>query len=127
MATIKFEGITELQKKLAKNIELEEVKRVVRFNGQALQKGAQNKAQFKGHWGWEKGKGRVFKKPTGKLKESIGLEFEDNGLTAKVEPSVEYAAYVEFGTRFMNAQPYLKPAFDVQVAKFKSDMQKLVK
>lgn len=32
------------------------------------------------------------------------------GTDAHVGPSMEYAAYVEFGTRFMGAQPYLIPA-----------------
>ena len=35
--------------------------------------------------------------------------------------------YVEFGTRFMDAQPFVRPAFKQQVPIFKSDMKKLVK
>ena len=47
-------------------------------------------------------------------------------MTAEVEPTADYAPYVEYGTRFMEAQPYLKPAFDDQKEKFKRDMKKLV-
>lgn len=47
---------------------------------------------------------------TGNLKSSISTEFENDGLTAIVAPHTEYAAYVEFGTRRMTAQPYMTPA-----------------
>lgn len=62
---------------------------------------------------------------TGYLKRGIGLEIKDAGMTAEVEPTAEYAPYPEFGTRFMESQPYMKPAFDEQKEKFKSDMKKL--
>ena len=127
MPEIKFEGLYELQKKLKENATMNDVKKVVRHHGSQLQRAAQRNADFKGHYVWEKGKGKVFKKPTGKLKESITLDFEDGGLTAKVEPTAEYAAYVELGTRFMEAQPYLKPAWEEQSKKFKKDIDKLVK
>ncbi|MFQ8894288.1 MAG: HK97-gp10 family putative phage morphogenesis protein [Dorea sp.] len=45
----------------------------------------------------------------------------------EIEPTADYAAYVEYGTRFMNAQPYMRPAYNAQKGKFKSDMQKLVR
>ena len=64
--------------------------------------------------------------PSGALREHIELDIKDGGLTAEVEPTMEYSAYVELGTRFMEAQPYLKPAFDEQKEKFKKDMKKLV-
>lgn len=127
MVKITFDGIEELQKKVAKNIKLDAVKRVVRKNGERLQRRAQDNADFRGHYAWEKGKGKVFKKPTGKLKESITLDITDGGLTAEVEPTAEYAPYVELGTRFMEAQPFLKPAWEVQKEQFKKDMQKLVR
>ena len=63
---------------------------------------------------------------TGHLKRSIGLNMTDAGMTAGVQPTAEYAPYVELGTRFMEAQPYLKPAFNEQKEKFKKDMKKLV-
>lgn len=127
MAEVTFEGLYELQKHLKEGIKMDDVKKVVKHHGAELQKVAQRNADFKGHYGWEKGKGKVFKKPTGKLKGSITLDFEAGGLTAKVEPTAEYAAYVELGTRKMEAQPYLKPAFEEQSKKFKKDMDKLVK
>lgn len=127
MPKIEFEGLYELQMALKENITLDDVKKVVKKNGEQLQRLSQRNAQFKGHYGWKKGSGRVFKKPTGNLKRSIGLEITDGGMTAEVEPSAEYAAYVELGTRKMSAQPYLKPSYEVQKEKFKNDMDKLTK
>ena len=62
---------------------------------------------------------------TGTLKRSIGLEIRDGGLTAEVEPTAEYAAYVEYGTRYMSAQPYMRPSCTAQKEKFKSDLKSL--
>ncbi len=111
MGGIKVVGIEKLQKKLKKNVQMEDVKRVVRHNGAEMQEKAQRNAPV----------------DTGTLKRSIGLEITDSGMAAEVEPTAEYAPYVELGTRFMEAQPYLKPAFDDQKEKFKKDMKKLVK
>ncbi len=115
MPVIKFEGISDLQKGLAKKIQLDDVKRVVKQNGSELQRGTQRNADFKKGY------------QTGTTKRSIGLEFTDGGLTAEVEPKTEYAPYLEFGTRFMEAQPFVKPAWEVQKEQFKKDMDKLVK
>lgn len=126
--TIKFEGLAELDKALAKRLSMDAVKRVVKQNGAELQaKSQRNAKEFKGHYEWKAGVGKVFVKPTGALRESIGIELEDGGMTAVVEPTAEYAAYVELGTRFMEAQPYLKPAWEEQKEQFKKDMNKLVK
>lgn len=122
MPKIKVIGLKELQKALKDNVNLDDVKKVVRHNGAELQSKAQQNADFKGHY-----EGKKFVPPTGNLKRSIGLEITDGGFTAEVEPKAEYAGYVEVGTRFMEAQPYLKPAFDEQKKKFESDMQKLVR
>lgn len=122
MPKIRVIGLKELQKALNTQEAQAEVKKIVRHNGAELQSKAQQKADFRGHY-----VGNKFVPPTGNLKRSIGLEITDGGLTAEVEPMAEYAGYVEVGTRFMEAQPYLKPAFDEQKKKFESDMQKLVR
>lgn len=127
MPKLRIEGLDKLEKSLKKNVTLSDVKKVVRQHGSQLQKQMQENADFRGHYAWEKGKGRVFKKPTGALKGSIGLEMKNGGLTAEVEPTKEYAPYVEYGTRFMDAQPFVKPAYNTQKTKFKRDMDKLVR
>lgn len=115
MATIKVEGLDKLEAKLKKNVTLTDVKRVVRHHGAKLQDRMQDKADFK--MGYQ----------TGQTKRSIGLEIKNGGFDAEVGSETEYSPYLEYGTRFMDAQPFVKPAFDEQKAKFKSDMQKLVR
>lgn len=112
---IKIEGLDELQKKLKDNVTLNDVKRVVQHNGAQLQTKMQAKADFKGGYA------------TGQTKRSIGLEIKDSGMAAEVGPETEYSPYVEYGTRFMSAQPFVRPALNEQKEKFKSDMQKLMK
>lgn len=108
---IKFTGIRELKIALKRNIEMDDVKRIVRKNGGDMQAKTQQNAPV----------------DTGALKQSIGLEITDGGLTATVEPKVEYASYQEYGTRFMEAQPFVGPAFNEQKEKFKRDIDKLMK
>lgn len=127
MGSIKITGAKELQKHLKEGITMKTVKATIRKNGEELQKKMQDKADFKGHWGWERGVGRVWKSPTGKTKETIMFEMSNGDLTATVEPTTEYSPYLEFGTRYMQAQPFVRPAFEAQLSQFKSDMQKLVK
>lgn len=49
---------------------------------------------------------------TGRLRSSIVYEVAATGrtITARIGTNVEYAGYVEFGTRHMRARPYLRPA-----------------
>lgn len=115
MASIKITGAKELQKHLQDGVTLKIVKDYVRKNGEDLQKLMQDKADFKKGY------------QTGETKGSITLEMSNGNLTATVEPTTEYSPYLEFGTRFMDAQPFVRPAFEAQLSQFKSDMQKLVK
>ena len=122
MPKIKLEGMEKLQVKLKKNVQMSDVKRVVRKNGSELQKKAQKNApvgtpQSTGIPGYV----------GGTLKRSIGLEITDGGMTAEVESTAEYAGYQEYGTRFMKGKPHIRPAFDEQKGKFKSDLGKLVR
>ena len=112
---IKIEGLDKLEKKLKDNVKLDDVKKVVRHNGAELQTRMQSKADFKMGYA------------TGETKRSISLEIKDSGMSAEVGPETEYSPYVEYGTRFMSAQPFVRPAFNEQKEKFKSDMQKLMK
>lgn len=111
MAEIKLVGEAKLIAKLKKNMDMDLVKKAVRLNGSELQTKAQEKAPV----------------DTGQLKRSIGLEITDDGMTAEVEPGVDYAAYQEYGTRFMNAQPFMHPALQEQAKQFRKDLERCVK
>jgi HK97 gp10 family phage protein len=115
MAGFKITGLDKLQKALKDNVTMDDVKKVVRTNGRQMQRKMQANADFK--MGYQ----------TGQTKRSIGLEILDDGMTAESGAKTDYAPYLEYGTRFMQAQPFVKPAHDEQKQKFKSDMQKLVK
>lgn len=104
-------GIKELNKKLRENATLDDVKKVVQMNGAELTSEAQWKAPL----------------DTGTLERSITQTIKDDGLATTVEAGAEYAGYVEYGTRYMAAQPYMRPAFRKQKKKFKKDMERLVK
>ena len=115
MAGIKIDGLDKLEKALKDNVTMDDVKRVVSTNGSQLQRKMQGNADFKKGY------------QTGQTKRSIGLEIKDNGFTAEVGPETDYSQYVEYGTRFMDAQPFVRPAYDEQKAKFERDMQRLVR
>lgn len=55
---------------------------------------------------------------TGRLRNSIATAFENGGLTGLIGTNVEYAKFVEFGTRRARAKPYLHPAFEEEWPRF---------
>lgn len=115
MAGIRIEGLKELEKALKDNVTMDDVKRVVRHNGQKLQEKIQQNADFTRGYA------------TGETKRSVDLQIKDGGFTADSGPTTEYSPYLEYGTRFMDAQPFVRPAYTEQKAKFNKDMQKLVR
>lgn len=115
MKEITFKGLNKLEKALKENVTLDDVKRVVRTHGAALQRNMQSKADFT--QGYQ----------TGTTKRSIGLEIAHGGFTANVGPETEYSPYLEYGTRFMAAQPFVGPALNEQKEEFNKDLQKLVR
>lgn len=116
---VKFEGLIELRQGLSRRVNLDAVKTVVRKNGDQMNARMKRNASPGGAFvkGYTKGDTR----------DSINTQILDNGMTAAVGPTTEYSAYVEFGTRFMTAEPFIKPAWEEQKEQFKSDMGKLMK
>lgn len=109
MAEIKWIGLNKLQAKLQKNANAVAVKRIVQANAIELTKNMTAKAPV----------------DTGAMARSIKMELSNGGLHAEIGPTTEYAPYVEYGTRYMNAQPFVRPALLVQSVKFKNDLNKL--
>ena len=112
---IEFNGLEEIEGKLRDNCNLDDIRTVVRQNGAELQSKMQRKAVFTRGYS------------TGTTMRSVSLELRDGGMTAAVGPSTEYSPYLEYGTRFMAAQPFVGPAFNEQKIIFKNDLQKLFK
>lgn len=111
---IKLIGVEEMCKALDAEKKLKAVQTVVRHHGAKLQQEMMNRADFvKGY-------------QTGTTKRSIKLEIRDNGLTAKVAPGTEYSPYLEYGTRFMEAQPFVRPALWAIRPKFIADIKTII-
>lgn len=106
---VELRGHRELVGKLKRNANLNDVKNIVRLNGSEMQRNAQRKAPV----------------DTGHLRRSITLRYQDSGFTAKVKSEAEYAPYVEYGTRYMSAQPHVRPAFHEQKRKFINDLKRI--
>ena len=92
-------------------------RKIVRANGVELQQKAVANAAFAGDY------------TTGQTRRSIPTNsgYRDDGLTAFVNASTEYAPYVEYGTRYMPAQPFVGPAYNVQKELFKQDLERAVR
>lgn len=58
-------------------------------------------------------------------KKSISVNITDNGLTAEVGSGMEYTPYVEYGTRFIESEPVVRPAFNKHAGPFIEDIRKL--
>lgn len=108
---MKIIGADVLGKELKKRANLDDIKEAIKLNASELQREAQRQAPV----------------DTGFLKRSISLEIRDNGRTAIVGATAEYAPYVNYGTRFMAAQPFLTSAFNRQEPLFIRDLQRLMK
>lgn len=110
----KLDGADALLKKLKKGAKYEDVKNAVKLNGSELNNKMHRNASF------EKGY------QTGTTKRSINLEITKGGLVATVAPTTEYSPYLEYGTRFMSAQPFIGPSYHSQKPIFLKDLMRLV-
>ncbi len=113
--SIKITGIKELEAKLKKNATLDDARTVVKKNGAELQTLMTRNANFvKGY-------------SIGTTRRSIRSTYTDSGLTVEVKPTTYYSPYLEYGTRFMSAQPFVRPSFNIQKEIFKRELKKLMK
>lgn len=112
---MKLTGMDKLLKALNDKRKMTDIKRIVKMNGVEMQRNMQRNATFvKGY-------------QTGTTKRSINLFITDGGFTANVAPTTDYSPYVEFGTRFMASQPFVRPAFYGSLFQFQEDLKRLMK
>lgn len=64
---------------------------------------------------------------TGRLRNSIAHAVAEDEKAAYIGTNVEYAPYVELGTRFMSARPYLRPAAEGHGEEYKRIMEAALK
>lgn len=86
----------------------DKIKQVLADGGMKIQTEAQNRAPVR----------------TGTLRASI--EYKPNGLQVEVVAGVDYASFVEFGTRFMEPQPFLTPAFELVAPQIERDIKEVL-
>ena len=111
---LKIHGIKKLKIDLKDIEQMRKVKEIVKKNGASLQQEMVKKAVFKAGYS------------VGETRRSINILIEKGGLMARVKPTTKYSPYVEYGTRFMDKQPFVKPAFQQVKKEFVKDLKKLV-
>ena len=112
MAQVEIKGDDILLRALQTAANMKAHKAALQKHGSDLQKKAQSNAVFTHGYA------------TGATKRSIKLEITDGGFAAKVTAGTDYSGYLEKGTRFMDSQPFMKPAFDVVQPKFINDLRR---
>ena len=120
LVDVKIEGLQALISDLdTRKYSGKQIRNVVMKNGANLQEDAQKRmtktvAYVKGY-------------SKGTTRRSTTLSISDDGMTATVAPHTEYFPYVEYGTRYMEAEPTLNPAFQKIKQQFYKDVMDLVK
>ena len=114
---IRLVGLAKLNDALLERAGLDAVRRVVQKNGDQLNRRMKDQTSVSFTKGYSKGHTRG----------SINTNITNGGLTAEVEPTMDYDPYVEYGTRFMEAEPFVRPAWEEQTRQFQSDMRKLTR
>lgn len=112
MAELTIKGSEPLTKALQAAANMKAHKAIVKNFGGKLQSSAKRHAVFiKGY-------------ATGATVRRISLEITDGGFAAKVEAGTDYSGYLEKGTRFMEAQPFMKPAMDEIEPQFIAELRR---
>ena len=109
--SIKISGADKLSDALKHAQKMVDVKACISKHGADLNKVMVEKAPVK----------------TGFLRRSIKLSKGDDGMSVTVEPTAEYAPYLEYGTRFMKERPFVKPDLEKVKPKFIRDVKKIMK
>lgn len=62
---------------------------------------------------------------TGNLRNSIGVDYDGDGLGFEAGPTANYGPYVEYGTSKMAPEAYMGPAFDRNAPAFVAAVEEL--
>lgn len=106
-----FTGIEKLEMTIynAHSKAVEQANKVTKNNGERLKRKAKEEAPFETYF----------------LQEQIVSRYSP--LTAIVHAQASYSAYQEYGTRFMPAQPFMKPSLLWVQPKYQKDMTDVMK
>lgn len=112
---VKFNGLDDFVGVLKDNVTMDDVKRIIKANGDRLNRYMKEQtthAYVKGY-------------STGDTAGSINTEVRDGGLTVAVGATMNYDPYVEYGTRYMSAEPILDPSLERVRPQFLGDLEKI--
>ena len=112
---VRLNGLEDFERVLKKNVTMDDVKRIVKVNGDRLNRYMKEQtthAYVKGY-------------STGDTAGSINTEVRDGGLTVAVGATMNYDPYVEYGTRYMSAEPILDPSLERVRPQFLGDLEKV--
>lgn len=112
---VKFNGLDDFVGVLKDNVTMDDVKRIIKVNGDRLNRYMKEQtthAYVKGY-------------STGDTAGSINTEVRDGGLTVAVGATMNYDPYVEYGTRYMSAEPILDPSLERVRPQFLGDLEKV--
>ena len=108
---IGFEGIEALLNGVVEAGKLDDVKKIVKQDTAFMAKEAAKNTPV----------------DTGYLKRSETPSIKDDGMTGEVTASADYAAYQEYGTRYIYGKFYMKKAQNVAGAQFLKNIERLMK
>ena len=112
---IEIEGADELVRSITKRVGRDRVNGVIRKNTIDAQRRMMRNATFvKGY-------------QTGFTKRSISFNLLPLELVGEVGPGSDYSVYLEYGTRYMDAQPFVIPTRNEQAPIFLRDMKNLIR
>lgn len=114
-ANVTFKGIEKPQMKLESVKNLDAAKKILSVNTGELNNLMQRNASFAGKY------------TKGQTKRSITSTIQGSGLSSVTKPGTHYSPYLEYGTRYMSAQSFVRPSFNVQKLIFLSDMRALLR
>lgn len=106
--SIKLEGMEKLIRRIDKLKDKTKVQQVVRNNSMEFERKAKEKAPV----------------DTGFLKR--GIQVKVGNLEGRITSTANYSGYLEYGTRYMRAQPFMRPTYNEIKNQFKEQLKKAV-
>lgn len=113
----RIEGLAELEGKLNHIQKMDAIKNIVRANGADMQ--SREKAYMTAGVAYKKGYSK------GTNRDNTSLAITESGMAAEVTTNTDHIGYIEYGTRYMDAEPAVKPAFDITSKRFIEDLRGL--
>ena len=113
--SVKLNGLDGLERALKPNVTMNDVKRIVKTNGDRLNRYMKEQTKHAYVKGYS----------TGDTASSINTEVRDGGLTVAVGATMNYNPYTEYGTRYMGAEPILDPSLERVRPQFIGDLDRI--